>query len=37
MIYSVLVVDDIPENIDVLKGILGSEYHIKAAVSDLWP
>lgn len=33
MIYSVLVVDDIPENIDVLKGILGSEYHIKAAVS----
>ena len=30
---TILVVDDTPENIDVLKGILGSEYKIKFAVN----
>ena len=29
--YTVLVVDDIVENIDVLTGILKSDYHVKAA------
>lgn len=29
--YSVLVVDDIPENIDILAGILKSDYDIRAA------
>ncbi|OIP47469.1 MAG: two-component system response regulator [Fibrobacteres bacterium CG2_30_45_31] len=33
MIYSVLVVDDVPENIDVLKGMLTNEYYVKVAVS----
>ncbi len=30
---TVLVVDDTPDNIDVLDGILGSDYRIKAATS----
>lgn len=30
---TILVVDDTPENIDVLKGILGSDYKIKFAVN----
>ncbi|MCB5160694.1 HD domain-containing phosphohydrolase [Marinomonas algarum] len=32
---SVLIVDDTPENIDVLKGILGKEYQIRAATNGL--
>lgn len=31
--YTLLVVDDTPENIDVLRGILGSEYAVKVANS----
>lgn len=30
---TLLVVDDTPENIDVLKGLLGSDYKIKAAIN----
>jgi putative two-component system response regulator len=30
---SVLVVDDAPESIDVLRGVLGEEYQVKAAIS----
>lgn len=32
---SVLIVDDTPENIDVLKGVLGSEYQIRAATNGM--
>ena len=31
--FTILVVDDIPENIDILRGILNSKYNIKAAIS----
>jgi len=30
---TVLIVDDVPENIDVLSGILSAEYKVKAAVN----
>ena len=30
---TILVVDDTPENIDILTGILKSEYKVKAALS----
>ncbi len=30
---TILVVDDVPDNIDVLTGILGKEYRIKAAIN----
>jgi putative two-component system response regulator len=30
---TILVVDDAPENIDVMVGILGHDYHIKAAIN----
>ncbi len=30
---TILIVDDVPENIDVLSGILGSEYRVKAALN----
>ena len=30
---TILVVDDVPANIDLIKGILGGEYKIKAATS----
>lgn len=30
---TILVVDDTPENIDILKGILGSDYKIKVAIN----
>ncbi|MGE5396673.1 MAG: HD domain-containing phosphohydrolase [Chitinophagales bacterium] len=33
MVHSVLIVDDTPENIDVLRGILGDEYNIKVAIN----
>ncbi|MBF0426092.1 MAG: two-component system response regulator, partial [Magnetococcales bacterium] len=28
---TVLVVDDTPENIDILSGVLGNDYRVKAA------
>jgi signal transduction histidine kinase len=31
--FTILVVDDIPENIDILRGILNSKYNIKAAIN----
>src|SRR6185369_735495 len=31
----VLVVDDAPESIDVLRGVLGAEYQVKAAIHGL--
>ena len=30
---TVLAVDDTPENLDVVKGILGSDYTVKAAIN----
>ncbi len=30
---TILIVDDTPENLDVLKGLLGSEYNLKVAVN----
>lgn len=33
--YTILLVDDTPANIDVLHGLLGKEYNLKAAISGL--
>ena len=33
----ILVVDDTPENIDVLSGLLGDEYDVKVAKTVRWP
>ncbi len=35
MVHTILIVDDAVENIDILKGILGDEYHIRAATNGL--
>ena len=31
--FTILAVDDTPENLDVVKGVLGSDYIVKAATS----